>query len=178
MAGKEESNNKPIYKQWWLWLIVLVIVIAIVGIIGNKKTPIESIQERYQQEKTEYSIGEEAIWGDGAITVTNVEKSQGIENDKPSEGKEYVIVHVTIENKGESNLRYNPYYFKMQNSQGQQVNTTYTTVDQDTALHAGELIPGGKVTGTLTFEEPIDDDGLILVYNDNIWSSKDLTIKL
>ena len=116
MAGKEESNNKPIYKQWWLWLIVLVIVIAIEGIIGNKKTPIESIQEGYQQEKTEYSIGEEAIWGDGAITVTNVEKSQGIENDKPSEGKEYVIVHVTIENKGESNLRYNPYYFKMQNS--------------------------------------------------------------
>lgn len=55
---------------------------------------------------------------------------------------------------------------------------TFTTIDKDTSLQSGELIPGGKVTGTVTFEQPKGDTGLILIYNDNIWSSKELKIKL
>ncbi len=66
----------------------------------------------------------------------------------------------------------------MQNSQGQQEGTTFTTIDQDTALTSGELIAGGKVEGTLTFEEPVGDTGLTLVYKDSLWSSKELKINL
>lgn len=131
-----------------------------------------------QSEKTEYNQGEEAILGKGAITITKVEKSQGTQWDKPKSGKEFVIVHLSIENKGNSNLSYNPFYFKMQNSQGQQESMTFTTVDQDTSLQSGELIPGGKVTGTIAFEQPKGDTGLVLIYNDSIWSSKELKIKL
>lgn len=129
-------------------------------------------------EITEYNKGEIAVLGDSAITVTKVEKSQGNSWDKPASGKEFVIVTVAIENKGQKNLSYNPYDFKMQNSQGQQESMTFTTIDQDTQLNSGELIPGGKVTGTITFEQPKGDTNLALIYNNNVWSSKDIKIKL
>ena len=66
----------------------------------------------------------------------------------------------------------------MQNSQGQQESMTFSTIDSDTALQSGELLPGGKVSGTIIFEQPIGDTGLVLIYKDSIWSSKELKIKL
>lgn len=189
MSNHEETEKKPIYKKWWFWLIAIIVIIGIAG-SGEKSsnnqqtaqtTQTSSVaqnEENKVEEKTEYNQGEEAILGNGAITVTKVEKSNGSEYDKPKAGKEYVIVHLTIENKGEKNLSYNPYYFKMQNSQGQQENETFTIIDQDTSLQSGELVAGGKVSGTIVFEEPKDDTGLTLIYSDSIWSSKELKIKL
>ena len=183
MANNQEEK-KPIYKKWWVWVIIIVVIIAIAGSQGENNNNVSNTSTQTvsssttQNQKTEYNQGEEAILGKGAITVTNVERSQGSQYNKPASGKEFVIVHVKIENKGNENLSYNPYYFKMQNSQGQQESTTFTTIDQDTALNRGELIAGGTVEGTLTFEEKIGDTGLILVYNDNVWSSKELKIRL
>ena len=192
MSNHEETEKKPIYKKWWFWLIAIIVIIGIAG-SGEKSsnnqqtaqttqtTQTSSVaqnEENKVEEKTEYNQGEEAILGNGAITVTKVEKSNGSQYDKPKAGKEYVIVHLTIENKGEKNLSYNPYYFKMQNSQGQQENETFTIIDQDTSLQSGELVAGGKVSGTIVFEEPKDDTGLTLIYSDSIWSSKELKIKL
>ncbi len=183
MAEHQGTEKKPLYKKWWFWvlIVVVIIIIAMAGSSNNTTTETggsttESVST--EEEKTEYNKGEEAILGNGSITVTEVKKSQGNEWDKPKSGKEYVIVSVTIENKGNNNLSYNPYYFKMQNSQGQQEDITFTTIDQDTSLQSGELVAGGKVSGTITFEEPTGDTGLILIYNDNIWSSKELKIKL
>ena len=179
MANHSETEGKPIYKKWWFWAIIIIVIIAIAATQGGTENSTDPTTSTGGTTiKTEYNQGEEAILGDGAITVTKVERSQGSEYDKPASGKEYVIVHVKIENKGNDNLSYNPYYFKMQNSQGQQENTTFTTIDQDTALNSGELIPGGTVEGTLVFEETIGDTGLILIYNDNVWSSQELKIKL
>ena len=179
MANHSETEGKPIYKKWWFWAIIIIVIIAIAATQGGTENSTDPTASTGGTTiKTEYNQGAEAILGDGAITVTKVERSQGSEYDKPASGKEYVIVHVKIENKGNDNLSYNPYYFKMQNSQGQQENTTFTTIDQDTALNSGELIPGGTVEGTLVFEETIGDTGLILIYNDNVWSSQELKIKL
>lgn len=182
MTSYVEKEKKPIYKKWWFWVLIIVAIIGIASVGNNNDnnttTKTSSSSSTTQNEKTEYNQGEEAILGKGAITVTKVEKSQGTQWDKPKSGKEFVIVYLTVENKGNSNLSYNPFYFKMQNSQGQQESMTFTTIDQDTALQSGELIPGGKVSGTITFEQPKGDSNLILIYNDSIWSSKELKIKL
>ena len=170
-------EKKPIYKKWWFWILIALVIIGIASVAGSDTNTITSSSPNIS-EKTEYNQGEEAILGNGVITVTKVERSQGNTFDKPKEGKEYVIVTVNIENKGKNNLSYNPWYFKLQNSQGQQESMTFTTIDKDTSLQSGELISGGKVTGTVTFEQPKGDTGLILIYNDNIWSSKELKIKL
>lgn len=183
--SNHSEERKPIYKKWWFWAIIVILIIGIAGSQGGKSdtnttsSTSESVTSSTEDEKTEYNQGEQAILGNGAITVTNVERSQGSEYSKPKSGKEYVVVSLKIENKGKDNLSYNPFYFKMQNSQGQQEDYTITMgVNDDTQLNSGELIPGGSVEGTLVFEEPKGDTGLILIYNDNLWSSKELKIKL
>ena len=62
----------------------------------------------------------------------NGKRTQGNEWSKPKSGNEFVTITVNIENKGKEKLDYNPLYFKLQNSQGQQEGMTFTTINQDT----------------------------------------------
>ena len=183
MADNSEKVKKPIYKKWWFWLIIVIVVVAISSSGSsndNSSTPTGTLSSSNSTDNSNkiYSISEEATLGTGSVIVTKVEKSDGTTYDKPKSGKEFVIVYVTIKNNGSSNLSYNPYYFKIQNSQGQQEDITFTTVDQDTSLQSGELVPGGSVSGTIVFEEPINDSNLTLIYQDSIWSNKSIRIKL
>lgn len=66
----------------------------------------------------------------------------------------------------------------MQNSQDQITDSAFTTIDSDTSLSSGNLASGGEITGTISFEQPIDDEGLILKYSANIFSSKEVKVKL
>lgn len=123
-------------------------------------------------EKTSYAINEPASHDDAEITVTKVERSAGGNYDKPKEGMEFVIVTIQIKNIGDKdNLSYNPYGYKMKNSQGQIVDSAITLVNSDTSLSSGELAPGGTISGTIAFEQPKGDTGLELQYTGNIWLS-------
>jgi len=122
-----------------------------------------------------YKVGDVIKINGTQLTVNEVTKSAGGEFDKPKSGNEYVIIRVTIENTGNSTISYNPYYFKVQNSQGQITDPAFTIVDQDTALESGELAPGGKVSGTVVFEQPKNDPELKLQYTTDLFG-QDVTI--
>jgi len=51
-------------------------------------------------------------------------------------------------------------------------------VDEDTALQSGELAPGGKVEGSISFETLKDDKGLELIFTPDFWSDKKVVVKL
>lgn len=138
---------------------------------SNEKSNDESL------EKTEFSVGEPVELNGQVITVTEVEKSYGNEFDKPAEGKEYVIVHVKIENNGDRQISYNPFNFKMKNSNGQIEDQGLITIDQETSLSSGELATGGTVSGTLSFEQPVDDE-LQLVFEPSFWNEDKITFNL
>ncbi len=131
-----------------------------------------------KEEKTEFGIGEKAELKNNVVEITEVEKSSGDDFDTPKSGKEYVIVHITIENNGEKDISYNPFNFKMKNSNGQIEDVAFTTVDSDTSLSSGELAPGGNVSGTLAFEQPIDDPELQLIFEASFWSDKKIVFNL
>lgn len=101
------------------------------------------------------------------LTVTKISKSDGSDYDKPQkDGNEFVIVSVTIKNVGTDKVDYNPFYFKMKNSQGQITQSSVTTINQSTQLQTGELSGNGSVSGDVVFEEPKNDAGLLLQYLD------------
>lgn len=125
-----------------------------------------------------FSVGEAVQLGDNVLTVTNVERSTGSQFDKPQEGKEYVIVTVKIDNAGDKNITYNPFDFKMANSQGQIVDQAFTIINTDTALQSGELAPNGSVSGTLAFEQPANDPALQLQYSPSFWSNDTVKVDL
>lgn len=85
---------------------------------------------------------------------------------------------VEIENSGDENISYNPFNFKMANSEGQIVDQALTIIDNDTSLESGELAPGGTVSGTIVFEQPIDDPELQLQFEPSFWSSDMVKINL
>jgi hypothetical protein len=187
--------KKPFYKKWWVWLIGIIAVFAIAGGGGEEEetatkgssvtaetstTENTTNQEETKTEpaKEEYAVGEQVQLGDNLLTVTKVDKSAGGDFDKPKDGHEYVIVTVEINNAGDENISYNPFDFKMSNSQGQIVDQAFTTVDTNTALQSGELAPGGKVSGTIAFEQPAGDTDLQLQYTPGFWSDKTIKVNL
>jgi hypothetical protein len=177
-----------IFKKWWFWLLV-VIVAASLTTGGEEETATkvdsepasaETSKDSKEEDITEkeFSVGDKVKLESNVLTVKEVKKSQGDEFDRPKEGYEYVILSVEIENDGDDRISYNPYDFEMSNSQGNITDITFTTIDTDTALSSGELAPGGKVSGTLAFEQPINDTKLQLLYTPSFWSDKTITINI
>lgn len=194
--------KKPIWKRWWFWAIIVVVVLCIAAGSsdssdeGAKKVEENTIEQtdtsktettkkdakedkKDSQKKEEtFFVGDKVKLGDYAVKVTKVSYSNGTQYDKPKSGKVFVTVMVSIFNDGDSQVSYNPYDFSLQNSNGQVSDITFTTVDSDTALNAGELVAGGKVKGSLTFEAPKKDKKLVLRYQPNFWSDKEIQIHL
>jgi len=152
--------------------------------VGEDNTPTkvaDAPKEGPKEEvKEEFAIGEKIQLGDIGFTITNVEKSAGSEWEKPKSGNEFVIVTVEIENMGTTdNVSYNPLFeFEMQNSQGQITDAKLSLIDEDTNLSTGELAPGGKVSGTAVFEQPVNDPDLTFIYTPGFWSNDKIKVKL
>jgi len=128
--------------------------------------------------KDVYALGETATLNGATITVTNVKKSNGTTYDKPKSGNEYVIVTVQIQNDSNSNISYNVYDYKLQDSNGNIVTQAITTVNSDTSLSSGELAPNGTKSGSIAFEAPKGDNYLTLIYQGSYWSSSQLKFAL
>ena len=121
-----------------------------------------------------YNVGDSVELKGVVMTVKSFTKSNGGDFDKPKEGMEFVIVTVNIKNNSQDKVSYNPFYYKMQNSKGQITNTAITMADTKTALSSGELATGGEVEGTIVFEQPKDDPGLVLIYEANILNENEV----
>ncbi|MEO2074835.1 MAG: DUF4352 domain-containing protein [Bacillus sp. (in: firmicutes)] len=192
-----EKVKKPFYKKWWVWLLAVIIIGSLASGGGEdeaapkkveskaKATEATATPEKKKEEvkkeepkKDVFAVGEAVQLGKNVLTVTKVEKSNGTEFDTPQQGKEYVIVTVQIQNAGDQNISYNPFDFKIANSQGQIQDMGFTTVNSDTSLQSGELAPGGSVSGTIAFEEPVGDTGLQLQYSPSFWSDKTIKVNL
>lgn len=101
----------------------------------------------------------------------------GNEFSKPKEGKEFVRVHILIENKSDDKMSYNALNWEMQDSSGDIKNYSILAIDNSN-LSNGDLAKGGKKNGTIVFEVPKNDKGLTLHYKDSFFSSKTIEIKL
>ena len=186
----EKREKKPVWKKWWVWLIAIVVVIGVTGAgssdsdgveVGEQtlaETEVNSTEKKTEEVQEIYSVGEEVKLKDNILIVNSVEKSSGSEWDKPKEGNEFVIVNVTIKNGGSSEITYNPFDFEMQNSNGQITSQAFTTINSDTSLSSGSLAAGGQVNGTIAFEQPVGDSGLVLKYKANMFSNKEVKVKI
>ena len=157
------------------------------GAAGNKNdmttntgSSNNSSSEKKAEEKTEFKVGETATFDDKSIAVTEVQRNYdtGSQFAQPESGKEFVIVTVSIVNNSDSNLDYNTFEFKMQDSSGVQQSEAITALSEG-KLNSGSLAKGGKVTGKLAYEVPKDDAGLKLLYqNFSFFDNKAITFNL
>lgn len=184
----EPKKKKPLLKKWWFWVIAIIVLLIGIGSCGSKNNEPTKVggtvttntsssnnsSKSAQSNKSKtFKIGDVVALDGLNLSVTKVDKSNGDDFEKPKSGNEFVIIHVKIANKGTEKIDYNPLYFKVQNSKGQITDETFTTIDQDTTLNSGELAPNGEVEGTIAFEEPQGDKGLVLQFQDDIFSKDD-----
>lgn len=153
-------------KQFLKGLLVVVVLFGLTGCFSTLENEV-TVNDINGNSKTIFNINETAVFEDVHYTVTNVEYSKGDDWDKPSEGKQYVIVTIKIDNKSDSKITYNVFDWAMLNSQGQEDEESFTTIDSDTNLSSGDLVSGGTKTGTIVFEEDINETSLKLLYYSN-----------
>lgn len=143
-------------------LMAILCGFVLFGVVGCTT---EENKSESQGKKTNYGMNEPVVVKDVEYTVTNVEYSNGDEWNVPADGKNYVVVTVQINNNSDSKVSYNMLDWKMVNSSGQEDSETFTTLYQDSQLNSGDLAPGGTKTGTLIYEEPVDDSLKLLYYS-------------
>ena len=152
--------------------------------VGEEKVPYTGVVETYSargvlEEKTEFKVGDIIAFDGKELTVEKVERNWDSGNTymKPKDGKEYVKVTVKIENKSETEMSYNVFEFKAEDSNGAAESADGQTYSLPDSLGSGDLVKGGKKTGSMIFEVPAGSQ-IKLHYQPSFWSNKKVIVNL
>lgn len=109
-----------------------------------------------QPKDVEVLPGETATVGGVKMTLSGVEYKTNLSDyEKADDGKTYVVADVTLENTTNKTQSYNSLYFRIQTTGGQVLDSTFGTVPNP--LNSGDIVAGGKVTGKVVFQVPVED---------------------
>lgn len=153
------KEKKPFYKRVWFWILVVIVAFIAIGSIGgssDKATKVasdnSSATKTSETSKEEtFNIGDTADLKGYQITVNNVEFSNGNEYQKPAEGKQYVIINITIKNNTGDKAAFNPLDYSI-NEDGVSNTAGFGYLDGVETLNSGDLDNGATITGNLIGE--------------------------
>ena len=189
-VSSKTKSEKPFYKKAWFWIVIVVIIA-----IGSQYKQPEKVgenknsgsngssqtqnSEKKKEEKTEFNVGDIIAFDGKELTVEKVERNWNSGNSylKPKDGKEYVKVSVKIENKSETEMNYNVFEFKAEDSNGAAESANGQTYSLPDSLGSGDLVKGGKKSGSMIFEVPAGSS-LKLHYQPSFWSNKKVIVNL
>lgn len=82
-------------------IAAIITITLLLGVTGCTEEDMPGSGEHSEkvEKKKEFLQNETVTYKEVEYTITNVERSNGSEWDKPADGKEYVIVRIKIENK-------------------------------------------------------------------------------
>ncbi|HKU18279.1 MAG TPA: DUF4352 domain-containing protein [Candidatus Saccharimonadales bacterium] len=104
------------------------------------------------------------------LAVTGAEYKTAISDfETAANGKTYVIADVSLENTSDRTKPYNPFDFRIQTAGGQVLDPTVTTVK---TLDSGDLVTGGKASGKIVFEVPVEDGHQYLIWKPGLSSDR------
>ena len=189
-VSSKAKSEKPFYKKAWFWIVIVVIIA-----IGSQYKQPEKVgenknsgsngssqtqnSEKKKEEKTEFNVGDIIAFDGKELTVEKVERNWNSGNSylKPKDGKEYVKVSVKIENKSETEMNYNVFEFKAEDSNGAAESANGQTYSLPDSLGSGDLVKGGKKSGSMIFEVPVGSQ-IKLHYQPSFWSNKKVIVNL
>lgn len=136
----------------------------------KKSSKSSSSQASSSSEKNDFKVGDTVEQRNGMnVKVDSVEFKDGGEYDDLDAGKQFVVVHLTLTNKGNRTLDYNEFDYKLDDN-GKQTDMDDSLVDDNAdniysdMLESGSLRPGASMTGTLV-GQAVPTDKLIFVSN-------------
>jgi hypothetical protein len=174
-------------------VLTVVLVIVVIGVVGGalgggKKsddsptsssvtTTSKSNSKSYrfteradkQTKDVEVLPGEPATVDSVKMTLSGVEyKTKLTDYETADSGKTYVIADVALENVGKETQAYNVFDFRIQTAGGQVLDGTISTLQN---LGSGDLVAGGKMTGKVVFEVPVEEGHQYMIWKPNAFNS-------
>jgi hypothetical protein len=143
-------------------LFILCIALALCSLLGcSQGTPGAAASDPARV----YPVGETVKMGYLELTVTQVDRNQGIETDRPEkEGGEFVVITISLANNGFDQIYYGAQYFQLLDGQGQAQAAVTSLYGEMGDLYTGVVTQFTPKTGNLIFEAPQGAPGLVLVY--------------
>jgi len=166
-------------KKILISLIVLSFIFTL-GCAGN--TQPKSVTEPNEPEESPqtkiFEIGQAVQFGDYRLTVMDFNGAVKSDNEylQPKENNKFVGVEVLIENTGKEPKSFNELDFTIQDKNAYTYQSTYSIMEP--SLGSGDLQPGRKVRGCITFEIPENDSGLELIYQPDWLDTGQVIVKL
>ncbi|HCN74443.1 hypothetical protein RU87_GL000408 [Lactococcus plantarum] len=158
----QDKKKNPILKFWWVWSIIILVAIGILvpNLIIQKAMSTNSVTQTGKNKIVK--VGDSVTQNGVHYQINSVKYNTGTKYSKPDDGNQYVIVNITIENKGKDTVSYNRYNFKLDDAGNQTSFSDYLTGDDgkkvvNDILGSGDLAEGGKVTGSMIGQAKIGE---------------------
>lgn len=183
-------------KERWLTLaLALALMVGLFGCDVEGKTDMPNVTDRTdttsqatptpepaptpeetKKEKDSYGVGEKAEQGDVAVTLTEVEESNGGDFFTPEEGKVFLICHFDIENNSDEDLAVSSIMsFDAYVDDYSTSISLSATVSSSEAQLDGSVAAGKKLAGVVGYEVDADWGTLEITFKPNVWSGKGMT---
>ncbi|MCH8821517.1 DUF4352 domain-containing protein [Patescibacteria group bacterium] len=172
----------------------IIVAIVIAGVVigsGDQESSTTTETEKQEEQKSvrfegradaqdkdiELLVKESTELEGMKVTVTKVERKVRLgEFEEAESGKEFVIVTIALENVSNETVPYNEFDFRIQTASGQVLDGAFTIAEGN--LDSGDLIAGGKHSGTVTFEVTKEEGHQYLIYKPNAFNSDRIIVQL
>lgn len=205
--GKVYVQKKPFYKKWWFWLLAVIVIGSFAGggdeeATTEKSTPKSDVSapvevatpeavssESVIAEEPEYveptfGIGQTVLVGDVEFIVNGIETASNVGGEwgKNSQGT-FVIVNLTVTNKGVEALSVDDSFFKLMNN-GKEYTADGSAgiyANEDTSFFLSSINPDVSMSGKVVFDvsqEVIDSATKQLEVSTGYWGTDTNLINL
>jgi len=119
-------------------------------------------------------VGDTFIASDISCTLVSAKTIQGDEVTQPKSGNVFVLVHVKLVNKSDSEFFYATSDFHGKSGSGNIIDATYFPLSTYTANHyldSAKLAAGGSVEGDIIVEVPKDDHNAELTWSPSLFDN-------
>jgi len=172
-------------KKMGLGCVVVLFVLVILGALAGGPKPEKAPKEyRFpdkpdkQETDVELVVGEFAELEGLKVGITEAQRTTAFsEFEKADSGKEFVIITASFENASDKTQPYNPLNLRIQTAEGQ-VLDYYWFNPRDDDLASGDLVTGGRISGSVVFEVPKEEGHQYILYKPNAWKPDRLVIQI
>ncbi len=163
-------------------ILAIIVIAAIAGSAGGNKSDSNNsaggnnggsnsktykFDERADKQTKDVEVlpGESATVDGVKMTLTGVEYKTSVSDYETAEtGKTYIVADVALENTSNKTQAYNVFDFRVQTAGGQVLDGGITTIK---TIGSGDLVAGGKASGKVVFEVPVEEGHQYVIWKPN-----------
>lgn len=166
-----------------LWIILIIIAAATSDTTSSDiDFGSSSSSSLFEEEKTEtekVKVNESAVADGVEMVVTSVDTNYQTTDQfaKPASGNKLLLVNVSTVNVGDDSQYVSEFDFKVRTSNGEEITSSYIS-GLENELTDSSLAPNGTKKGSIVFEVPASDNGLVLVFDPNTFSGNSVEVTL